>query len=99
MHSIRLNDRISTTNLSRKDLLSRCFATYLTAYAGIPRVENRIIYNIIEFKKLTVPIPSGSSTLAAYGKVMTGKTIPVIVLRPLRIIFVLIEDIGSDRKF
>lgn len=38
----------------------------------------------MEFKKLTAPIPSGNSILAAYGNVTTGNKMLVIVLCPLR---------------
>lgn len=43
---------------------------------------------MIDCKKFTAPIPSGNNTLAAYGNVTTGKTIPVTVFKKLRTIFV-----------
>ena len=44
-----------------------------------------------EFRKFTAPIPSGNSTRAAYGNVITGNRIPVTVFIPFNTIFPLTE--------
>ncbi len=51
------------------------------------------MYVIIELRKFTAPIPSGIRTRAAYGKVITGKRIPVIVFIAFKIILPFIEGI------
>ena len=54
-------------------LSSRIFAASREAYVLIPRTAIRMKYSIMEFAKLTFPIPSGIRTREAYGNDTIGK--------------------------